>query len=83
MESFQKIFHNSVLKCNFRQIQEYYKKKEFSASFKPMNCLDRFIKTGKNKLDKMDRNEIIYKIGCLDWLLLYGTEKKIKKIKLN
>jgi len=33
-----------------------------------MNCLNIFIKTGKDKIKKEDHSNVIYKINCFDKL---------------
>lgn len=48
----------------------------FKVSYKPTNTLNRFIKLGKDKLDKMEQCDVVYKINCLDCNSSYWTNKK-------
>jgi len=47
-----------------------------------MNKLNKFIKLDKNKLEKTEQCNVIYKISCLDSTYVGQTKRKLKiKIK--
>jgi len=48
--------------------------------YKSINKLNRFIKTGKDRLCKEDHCSMVYKINCLDWESSYigQTKRKLK-----
>jgi hypothetical protein len=43
----------------------------FRTAFYCNNKLDRFIRTGKDKLDPMCQNDVVYKIFCHDYEATY------------
>ncbi|KYN12115.1 hypothetical protein ALC57_15729, partial [Trachymyrmex cornetzi] len=61
----------------FKSITE---KNNFKIAYKPMNKLNSIIKTGKDKLDKMEQCNEVYKINCLNCESSYvgQTKRKIK-----
>ncbi|KYQ56930.1 hypothetical protein ALC60_04134 [Trachymyrmex zeteki] len=74
---------------NSEKFNNIASKNNFKVSYKPMNTLNRFIKSGKDKLDKMDQCDIVYRINCLDCNASYvgqtkrKAETRIKEHKSN
>ncbi|KYN50572.1 hypothetical protein ALC57_07139, partial [Trachymyrmex cornetzi] len=66
---------------NFTEkFQNVYRKYNLNIAYKPINSLNKFIKTGKDKLDKMDNSDVVYKIICgnCDCSYVGQTKKKLK-----
>ncbi|KYN21629.1 hypothetical protein ALC57_06005 [Trachymyrmex cornetzi] len=66
---------------NFTEkFQNVYKKHNLNIAYKSINSLNKFIKTGKDKLDKMDNNNVIYRINCCNCNSSYvgQTKRKLK-----
>ncbi|KYN09297.1 hypothetical protein ALC57_18593 [Trachymyrmex cornetzi] len=57
-----------------------YRNYNLNIAYKPVNSLNKFIKTGKDRLDKMDNNNVVYKISCCDCDCSYvgQTKRKLK-----
>ncbi|KYQ52671.1 hypothetical protein ALC60_08203 [Trachymyrmex zeteki] len=74
---------------NSEKFNNIASKNNFKVSYKPMNTLNRFIKSGKDKLDKMDQCDVVYRINCLDCNASYveqtkrKTKTRIKEHKSN
>ena len=43
-----------------------------------MNCMNNFIKTGKNKIKKEEHFNIVYKIICHDYSYVGQTKRKLR-----
>ena len=56
------------------------KKFQFDFVYKPMNNLNRFIKTGKGKIKKDELSNVVYQINCKDCNYSYvrQTKRKLK-----
>ncbi|KYN07988.1 hypothetical protein ALC62_01038 [Cyphomyrmex costatus] len=53
-------------------------------AYKPINNLSSIIKTGKDKLDKFDNTNVVYKINCKDCDMTYvGQTKRRLKTRLK
>jgi len=57
--------------------------------YKPINNLNRFVKVGKDRLEKMEQCDVVYKISCLNCDSSYVDQIKrkvktrIKEYKVN
>ncbi|KYN30216.1 hypothetical protein ALC57_00353 [Trachymyrmex cornetzi] len=66
------------------EISEKFKtiveKNNFKVRYKPMNTLNSVIKLDKDKLEKMEQCDVVYKISCLDCDSSYAgqTKRKVK-----
>ena len=66
------------------KVSEKFKKlshiQGFNNAYKPINKMNRFIKTGKDRLCKEDHCGMVYKINCLDCESSYigQTKRKLK-----
>ena len=60
---------------NFKSIT---KKFDFNIAHKSMNCMNIFIKTGKDKIKKKDHSNVVYKINCLDYLYVRQIKRELK-----
>ncbi|KYN09427.1 hypothetical protein ALC57_18459, partial [Trachymyrmex cornetzi] len=57
-----------------------YRNYNLNIAYKSVNSLNKFIKTGKDRLDKMNNNNVVYKISCCDCDCSYvgQTKRKLK-----
>jgi len=62
------------------KLKSITKKFDFNIAYKLLNCMNTFIKTGKNKTKKEDHSNVVYKINCLDCNYSYvrQTKRKLK-----
>ncbi|KYN18105.1 hypothetical protein ALC57_09615 [Trachymyrmex cornetzi] len=60
------------------KFQSISQKFDFNIAYKPMNCLNKFIKTGKDKIKKYNHSNMVYKINCLDCNESYVGQTKRK-----
>ncbi|KYN12693.1 hypothetical protein ALC57_15133 [Trachymyrmex cornetzi] len=60
------------------KFQNVYRNYNLNIAYKPINSLNKFIKTGKDKLDKMDNNNVVYKINCYNCDCSYVGQAKRK-----
>ncbi|KYM96240.1 hypothetical protein ALC62_13110, partial [Cyphomyrmex costatus] len=51
---------------NKKIISEKFKKINTNIAYKPINKLNNIIKTGKDKINKIDNTNVIYRMNCLD-----------------
>ncbi|KYN10006.1 hypothetical protein ALC57_17868, partial [Trachymyrmex cornetzi] len=70
---------------NFTEkFQNVYRKNNLNIAYKPINSLNKFIKTSKDKLDKMDNSNVVYKINCCNCDCSYvGQTKRKLKIRIK
>ena len=60
-----------------KKFKSITKKFDFNIAYKPMNCMNIFIETGKDKIKKEDHSNVIYKINCHDCNYFYvGCRQK-------
>ncbi|KYQ60037.1 hypothetical protein ALC60_00918 [Trachymyrmex zeteki] len=77
----KKYFTIPFINKNSDKFSNIASKNNFKISYKPIN---RFIKSGKDKLEKMDQCNVVYKICCLDCNASYvGQTKRKAKTRIK
>jgi len=76
----KKYFTIPYLKGASEKFNRALNKYKFELVYKPMNNLNRFIKTGKDKVKKDELSNVVYKINCKDCNYSYvgQTKRKLK-----
>jgi len=71
------LYYILTISDQFKTIAE---KNNFKIAYKPINNLSHFIKLGKDRLEKMEQCDVVYKISCLNCDSSYvgQTKRKIK-----
>ncbi|KYN08288.1 hypothetical protein ALC62_00718, partial [Cyphomyrmex costatus] len=74
-------YHNNVSE-KFKKI--FGVDSEIKIAYKPINSLNQIIKLGKDKLDKFDNTNVVYKIDCLNCDRSYvGQTKRNLKTRIK
>ena len=76
----KKFFTIPYLNRTSEKFKSTLNKFQFDFVYKPMNNLNRFIKTGKDKIKKGELSNVVYQINCKDCDYLYvgQTKRKLK-----
>ncbi|KYN41474.1 hypothetical protein ALC56_04115, partial [Trachymyrmex septentrionalis] len=76
----KKFFTIPYLKGMSEKFNIALNKFQFELVYKPMNNLNRFIKTGKDKIKKKELSNVVYQINCKDCDYSYvgQTKRKLK-----
>ena len=76
----KKYFTIPYLKRTSEKFNIALNKFQFELVYKPMNNLNRFIKTGKDKIKKDELSNVVYQINCKDCDYSYvgQTKRKLK-----
>ena len=71
-----------ISKKTSEKFKFFTRKYDFNIAYKPMNCMNTFIKTRKDKI-KEDHSNVVYKIDCQDCNYSYVRQTKGKLTKAD
>ena len=76
----KKFFTIPYLKRTSEKFKLALNKFHFDLVYKPMNSMNRFIKTGKEKIKKEEHSNVVYQVNCKDCNHSYvgQTKRKLK-----
>jgi len=67
-----------------KKFKRISKKYDLKLAYSSVNSLNKFIKTGKNKLNSLSCCDVVYKINCQDCDASYvGQTKKLLKTRIK